>query len=556
MKLPFLKHIYSVILVLIGHASIGQTAFVQFANNSADPELVSIDIWVDTVKLVDNLDYRSASDFVEVAASQAWNFIILDSSSTDTISQDSMYVDTFSSGVNYLLMLEGLLDSVNYSPFQPLLFQKRVREVESSATSYTSILFHNGSTDAGLLHVEESRRGLGTLIDSLGFGESSDYLSLESDDYRIKTYDTGLSLLSEQELKLLSKGLDDSAAVVIASGFLDPSSNNGGPSLNWFYVPDRAGSFMALNTSTAYLQVIHNSANPSLNRLDVYAEDLLFRNNLNFRSKSGYREVSSAVEVLLGFSSDSSTGPGTYILKDTLILEAGHYYRAVLNGVSGFNFTPNQPLDVLLIETGSGAQNPAQTDLRFIQGATDVSIFDVRETDLLNEQWIDDLPYGEVSDVLSLTTADYKIRVRDLADTLDKEYSLPLFSFDYQGSSLLLLASGFLDTLNNGNGEYFGMWLADSSAGPMMEMSKALSVASFPIAELNIYPNPSSDIITISASEQIEEVELKDVAGRSLRSISLNSKSATLELQSLAKGSYWLELKFANQTITRSIVKQ
>ena len=555
MKLPFLKHLTVLVLVFCGGFAQAQTSFVQFANNSADDELISVDVWMDTVQLIDNLSFRSASDPIEIPSSQLMDIVILDSSSVDTLSFDSMFVDSFSNGMSYLLMLEGLVDSTNYSPFVPLAFKRIELQHVPIAPSYSALLFHNGTSDADFLHIEESRRGLGILADSIFFGSSTELIAVEADDYRIKTY-ADSELKSELELKLLSKGLSDSSVVIASSGFINPSSNNDGPSNNWYYIPDSAGAFVRLKNSVAYLQVIHNSANPALDRLDIYAENELFRNNLNFRSKSAFTRVSSAIDILLGFSSDSSSGPGDFIIKDTFNLEAGHHYRAVLNGVSGFNFTPNKELEVTLIETGPTAENASLTDVQFIQGATDVTTLNVRETDLLNSLWIADMEYGSISEVFDLPTAYYKIRVRDLADTLDQEYQLPLYSNEFQGAAILILTSGFLDTLNNGNGAPFGVWLADSNAGPMMELSKALG--NFDPATLNtkIFPNPFSSFITISAAAQPDRIELYSVDGRMIKSFSSINRITRLNLSDLAKGNYLMKLEYQNRTAAELITKQ
>ncbi|MBT5977488.1 MAG: DUF4397 domain-containing protein, partial [Flavobacteriales bacterium] len=70
MKLPFLKHLTVLVLVFCGGFAQAQTSFVQFANNSADDELISVDVWMDTVQLIDNLSFRSASDPIEIPSSQ------------------------------------------------------------------------------------------------------------------------------------------------------------------------------------------------------------------------------------------------------------------------------------------------------------------------------------------------------------------------------------------------------------------------------------------------------------------------------------------------------
>jgi hypothetical protein len=101
------------------------------------------------------------------------------------------------------------------------------RETSSSAENVDFFIFH-GATDAPTVDVVVNRGP--TLAEAVGYGESSDYLSVEGKAYLIvlKNAEDGSNIMGF-EVKL--RDYRGSAAVILASGFANPAANQGGKAL-------------------------------------------------------------------------------------------------------------------------------------------------------------------------------------------------------------------------------------------------------------------------------------------------------------------------------------
>ena len=78
--------------------------------------------------------------------------------------------------------------------------------------------------------------------------------------------------------------------------------------------------------------------------------------------------------------------------------------------------------------------------------------------------------------------------------------------------------------------------------------------------EVNIYPNPASEIITIEVTENVssENYKIIDISGRVIvnSSVSLRNGTANIDISKLERGLYFLMLSDGNSSITSSFVKK
>jgi hypothetical protein len=73
---------------------------------------------------------------------------------------------------------------------------------------------------------------------------------------------------------------------------------------------------------------------------------------------------------------------------------------------------------------------------------------------------------------------------------------------------------------------------------------------------LQIYPNPVRDILTINSDSEIKTLRIADLYGRPLIKLNENSKYCELDLSQLHKGFYFLILETADKTITRKVIRE
>jgi hypothetical protein len=73
---------------------------------------------------------------------------------------------------------------------------------------------------------------------------------------------------------------------------------------------------------------------------------------------------------------------------------------------------------------------------------------------------------------------------------------------------------------------------------------------------LQIYPNPVREILTINSDSEIKTLRLTDLYGKPLIKLNANSQYYELDMTQLHKGFYFLILETAHKIITRKIIRQ
>ena len=113
------------------------------------------------------------------------------------------------------------------------------------------------------------------------------------------------------------------------------------------------------------------------------------------------------------------------------------------------------------------------------------------------------------------------------------------FSYSFRNESELL----YLD-ITNANGDVATFF------------TTTLSNTNFEKVELNIYPNPTSNLLHIEASQtDISRVEIFDVQGKRVMQVSPANLSE-IDVSQLTNGMYFLKLSTSNGELTRKFVKK
>ena len=138
--------------------------------------------------------------------------------------------------------------------------------------------------------------------------------------------------------------LAGSAAVVFASGFLDPSMNQNGESFGLFAALPSGTVVPLPATSLASLQVIHNSADPGANSVDIYLDGTLAIDDFGFRTATPFIDVPAGVDVNIGVAPPNSNNVNDTIANIVAQFVNGETYVAIASGVlNPANFASNPP---------------------------------------------------------------------------------------------------------------------------------------------------------------------------------------------------------------------
>ncbi len=526
-----------------------QNARFQLIHNSGDTALQTMDVWLDSVKVYDNLTFRSSSAFINVDANVEHEVFFCNKSSVDTSNaffKDSVY---FEAGGDNLLFINGFV-STGYSPSVPLGFNLfEAAQSQAQLNGFTDILFYQGVSDFGTMDIYENGMLNQNIEDNLEYNTLTQYRSLESLNYLLQIRENGKNYgIREIILNLASSGLSDSAITVVISGFKNPASNNNGSSIQVYIVPKSGGNFLPLANSFAEVQIIHNSADPALPRSDFYVGSNKVSDDLTFRTATPYFNVASGVLSVVGVGSSSSTSVNDTLLSNRYILEANRSYILTMNGLVSQSIIPFEPLKFDILASKKTASLGYNTDIVFIHGSTDAGAISVDETTVLNTALFSSVSYGDVSNYKSIPSARYQFQLMDEAN----QNVLEMYVGDYlstSGSAETWVLSGFSDTLSSDSTNRIGIWVATATGGDMHELYKPTGLGIVNLQGFKIYPNPCSSQLHIIGLDLIDAYDLIDPLGKSVA----KGNEAIINVADFECGIYTLIIQSQGETFIKKV---
>ncbi len=546
------------------------TARVQVIHNSADAAASVVDVWLDNTLLLDNFAFRTATPFVDAPAGTEFTISIKDQNSTSPMNPIWSQNYTLADGEAYILVAEGIVSPSGYNPATPfdIAVYPMGRE-NANMTDKTDVLVHHGSTDAPTVDVYETGVGAGMIVDDLMYADFAGYLELGVLDYVLEIRDeTGTVTVASYDAPLATLGLDGAAISVVASGFLNPANNSNGPAFGLYVALATGGELVMLpvHLQTARVQVIHNSADAAASVVDVWLDNTLLIDNFTFRTASPFVDAPAGTEFTIAIKDQNSTSPENPIWSENYTLADGETYILIANGiVSATGYEPNQPFNIYVNamgrEIGSATNN---TDVLVFHGSTDAPVVDVVEVGVGAGTIVDNLAYGDFAGYLELPTNDYRLAIKDETGSVTvATYDAPLSTLGLDGAALTVVASGFLDPLVNSNGANFGLWVALTSGGNLVELPKFLNVKETLINKESVqaYPNPASSLVSVEYSlmENADlTIELYDILGQKVFESQQFGTSGelnkyTIDVTGMNEGIYFLSLNAGTSRVTKKI---
>ncbi|HRG58065.1 MAG TPA: DUF4397 domain-containing protein [Bacteroidia bacterium] len=478
----FKKLLFTIALgLMLSLSAFAQTAKVQVIHNCADTSAALVDVYVNGVLTLDNFGFRKATPFVDLPSDSLLNFAIAPANSDSIIDSLVSFNFNFADNGKYVIVASGLISSVGYTPTQPFslnLFS--AGQITSTVSGNTDILVYHGATDAPAVDLLSGS----VLIDNLNYGSfNSSYLQIPTSNVNLTLTDaTGADTVNTYAAALATLNLQDSALVAVASGFLDPSINSNGASFGiWVALPS-GGNLIQLpvvnisNTPTASVQLIHNCADKAARLVDVWINDSLVIDNFKFRTCSPFINLPTTDTLFVAIQHKDSTNAANPLALFTFNLAANESYVIVANGtISASGYNPSQPFN---LDVFTGAQqnssNPGNTDILVYHGVTDAAAIDFTSN---LTTLVDSINYGQFSNgYLQIPTADINVELIDTTgiDTI-AVYGAPLSTLNLQGTSLVVVASGFYNRSVNRNGSIFGLYAALPGGGNLIPLPRISS---------------------------------------------------------------------------------
>ena len=249
----------------------------QLLHNCADPAADSLDIYINSQLAFQSLGFRNATPGLLLNANATYNIGIAQKHSASV--SDTFWHKVFDlpRDTFFIATASGLLTQTGFAPnpngistaFDVLV--KVPAEISASASSNFDFFFINGVTDAGGLSIVPA--GGPRLLSDVEYSKQTNYVSLPSEFYTLNLQDTSGNDLASGFANFLS--FPSQTGVLLASGFLNPATNNNGPALGFYMSPITGGPFIPLFglsgvndvSSTTAFQIFPNPANDQLHVL-------------------------------------------------------------------------------------------------------------------------------------------------------------------------------------------------------------------------------------------------------------------------------------------------
>ncbi len=541
------------------------TARLQVIHNAADPAATLVDVYVNGSILLDDFAFRTATPFVDVPAGVLLNIGVAPGTSTSAADTLKNFEVTLANGGTYLAVANGVLNPASFavnpdgaSTAFTLFLQDQMKE---SATNGTEVDFRavHGSSDAPTVDV--IARNVATLVDDASYSAITPYISVPAASYTLDvTPATGSPIVASFTADLSTLG--GGSAVVFASGFLDPTTNQNGPAFG-LYAALANGTVVAFPpTSVARLQVIHNAADPAAAAVDVYVNGSILLDDFAFRTATPYIDVPAGVLLNIGVAPGSSTSAADTLKNFEVTLANGGEYIAVANGVlnpASFSVNPDGTSTAFTLflqdQMREAATTGTDVDFRVIHGASDAPTVDVLVGASI---LVDNASYSNITPYLSVPAADYTLDITPGNDnsTIVASFNAPLTALG--GGSAVVLASGFLDPAANQNGAAFGL-IAVLADGTVILLNNTTGIEeNNETSKFNLYPNPASEMIriepTITTLESV--VEITNALGQIVKTNTLTNSTLIIPVNELSKGMYFVKVQNEkSKTVSKLIIQ-
>ncbi|UCH66214.1 MAG: DUF4397 domain-containing protein, partial [Ignavibacterium sp.] len=410
------KLVLSLIFLFGISAAFAQTARIQIIHNAADPAAQEVDVYVNGDLALDNFAFRAATPFIDLPAGVTLNIGIApgNSSSVDDVIKN--FPIKLEENETYVAVANGVLDPGSFSEnpdgrdISFTIFAKdNVRESGRWFWGVDFIVLH-GATDAPTVDIiakrvyrplekdltgdsetqEYSTEQAGwywdkKIVDDASYGDITGYKRLLPRQYILKVTpgNDNKNVVAKFDANLY--GLGGGAAVVFASGFLNPASNQNGAAFGIFAaLPDGNVVEFPQIVPTARLQVIHNAADPVASEVDVYINGNLALDDFAFRKATPFIDVPAGVTLNIGIAPGNSTSVNDVIKNFPVQFEEGETYVGVANGVldpSAFAPNPDGRDITFTIFAKDGIKERGyynkKVDFIVLHGSTDAPTVDV-----------------------------------------------------------------------------------------------------------------------------------------------------------------------------------
>ena len=566
--------------VILLPASSTAIARAQVIHNAADPAAAVVDIYVDTGRdtlKIDDFVFRSATPFIDLPAESELNIVIAGPNSQTIEEGIASFQAILEDKESYYIIANGVLapeafaaNPESISTAFTLLVEAGARESSADGESIDLKVLH-GATDAPNVGVNANGA---TLIPGFSYQEFQGYLPVPADNYVLEITPGGDPNTSLLSYSADLNGLGGVAALVIASGFLDTTSNQGGSIFGLIAVLPNGDVVLFPEPGASGVQVVHNSADPSLAMVDIYidgGEEVIKIEDLMFQEATPFLDLPSDTDLTLYIANSQSTTLSEAVADFSLRLESGKNYYLIANGVLNPNEFASNPsgedigLSLFIDDEARRITAGLEVAIKLFHGVTDAPGLNIFANSS-SAPLVRNLGYGEFSSFYELfpTAMDFSLSTIDEPNDLMSGFTSNLM--DHSGKSGLILTSGFMKPANNQLGMEMDLLFTqqDGSTQVLSTVTSRNNNLTLDNSSLAVFPNPVKGRAQVEYQLETRDnvnFELIDMLGKSVFSKSYPNVSAgvhswNLEVNTLQTGIHTLIMRTeTKQAVSRLMIQ-
>ena len=214
-------------------------ARIQLVHNAPDSILNVVDVYYNDVLWINDFTFRHATPFMTVPAGQIFMVGIAPGSSTSVLDTIVSFPVDLLPNETQIGFASGVLDTSNFAPnpdsadISFTFFGNDLGRESSHTPGMLELFVAHGATDAPMVNVVV--RNVGPLFENLGYGDVTGYTAIAPDVYTVDLVDNATSTILDS-FNVDFSGLANNAIGVFASGFLDTTANQNGPTFGLYAV--------------------------------------------------------------------------------------------------------------------------------------------------------------------------------------------------------------------------------------------------------------------------------------------------------------------------------
>ncbi|MDZ4745339.1 MAG: T9SS type A sorting domain-containing protein [bacterium] len=545
------------------------TAKVQIAHNAADPTAVKLDVYLNGELYLDDFEFRTSTEFRDFVAGTETHIGLAPNTSTSVADTIINIAYTLVPNSRNVLVIEGVLTPASFKAnsdpsARPIgITVMRITDVRETGINPAQVdaLFWHGATDVGALDLYA---GPSTeLASNISYGSVSPYFNVLVGSVPFGVHNAGGALIETYRGNFGYRA--GQAVILLTSGFLTPAENQNGPRFGLYLIDNEGGPFERLEpqstTPRAFVQFVNNSADVDNPVVDIWVDNVLVADNLEFRKATPYLQLNSNTQVIVVVAPPTSTTPadkfaGAPSVFSTSFTFTPKQHMLVVNGLvstSGYDVNPDplaDPLGIAVhrIEDIKAGTTPDNAELFIMNGSTNAPALDLHARSTTDSIFITNgLSYGKTSQNVVIPLGALSI----VANRPLGPSNAAVWQYDFSpfaGKIIAGITSGFIYPQQKVGGAPFALLLVFDDGSTAVINQNTLDVIDDMTSSSNgrVFPNPASTDVTLSfenTTDAITSISIFNLLGArvSQEYVGLQPAGlvrAQLECSMLATGMY------------------